>query len=71
MTPKLHWYCLTFASGNQQISHYIGRVQKKVTLRDIEQAEINSGAGLKACLLACSYLGKMTEQEFNNAESNA
>ena len=70
MAPKLHWYCLTFASGNRQISHYIGRVQQKVTLRDIEQAGINSGAGLEACLLACSYLGKMTEQEFNNVESN-
>ena len=70
MERKLHWYCLTFASGNQQISHYIGRVQQKVTLHDIDQAKINSGAGLKACLLACSYLGKMTKQEFDNAESN-
>lgn len=43
---------------------YAGQAEKKITINDIELAKKNINLEKSAVLLSCSYLGKMTKDEF-------
>lgn len=65
---KLHYYCFTFydviGSETAHASTYIGFQTPQVGLKDIAKAKISATVSAGATLLACSYLGHMTSEEF-------
>ncbi|OLS58838.1 hypothetical protein [Pseudomonas putida] len=65
---RLHYYCLTFFDNHgghtAYASTYYGFPEPHVTLRDIQTAKQGAEVSSTATLLACSYLGQMTAQEF-------
>lgn len=67
----MHHYYFVFQSFERDgsfsyNSSYIWLDEQKVTLSVIEEARKMANAGPKAMLLNCSYLGRMTEAEFNS-----
>lgn len=66
---KLHFYCFAFletlADQTTHTSRCYGFESPQITLADIamvkERAQVNQGA----TLIACSYLGHMTADEFS------
>lgn len=70
MSVKLHWYCFTFYDvRGPEVSHataYFGFERQTVTLPQIEEAKAGARVSQDATMLACSYLGYMTGDEFRN-----
>lgn len=66
---SLHYYCLSFfdVRNNQATyaSSYYGMRAERVTAKDILDVKMHAKVSPTATLLACSYLGYMTEAEFN------
>ena len=60
----IHWYCFTFQHGNRQTTNYAGYEKNYVTLKAINDAKKNADVEKEAVLLACSYLGEMTYEQF-------
>jgi len=69
--PKRYWYCLTYegdrigTNTNCKASHYVGRMGNYMDMNTINNSKRSAGVKDNSVLLACSYLGHMSEQEFN------
>ena len=67
---KQHIYCLTFIDSSTgpvaYASVYGGFDEHKITLSQIAHAKGGAGVTQAATLLSCSYLGHMTQEEFND-----
>lgn len=65
----LHYYCFSFfdVRNGQAVyaSSYYGLEAQRVTARDILSAKQHAKVSTTATLLACTYLGHMTQQQFN------
>jgi len=64
-----HWYCFSYVGKTDegrecQASTYTGYEEKKITLLNIEANKVNAKVNKGAVLIACSYLGHMTREEF-------
>lgn len=65
-----HWFCFTFKWTNIErnqdctTSVYLHYKKKRVTNLAIEEAKKSAGVTKDSALLACSYLGYMTIDEF-------
>ncbi|WKW33164.1 hypothetical protein KIH13_04530 [Pseudomonas viridiflava] len=70
---KQHTYCLTFVdSSTGQMAYasvYAGFDEHKITLSQIADAKGAAGVTQAATLLSCSYLGHMTQEEFDDSET--
>lgn len=70
---KLHWYLFSyngpshFGSSGERRNSYIstGYSKKGVTCRMMNNNKAAAGLDLSADIIAVSYLGHMTEAEFN------
>lgn len=66
---SLHYYCLSFFDVRDNratySSAYCGLSAERVAHRDILEAKQAAKVSPTATLLACTYLGYMTEAEFN------
>lgn len=71
MSNKLHWYLLVYVGdsfeGHRHStgSTYVGFEQQRVTLPQIN-LHMQSAKIAKGVLVNCSYLGYMTQYEFEN-----
>jgi hypothetical protein len=64
---KKHYYCFTFIDNPGSLvyaSVYAAHEVQAVTLASIAQAKQGARVSQAATLVACSYLGYMTAQEF-------
>lgn len=68
MMGKRYWYHFTFMSGLAGSTSYhsrsFGFETNKVTCQRMAWAKRECGAAAHAILVNCSYLGRMTAQEF-------
>lgn len=66
--PKSHYFSLTFMSYEAGTTIHnrvvVNNEHKRVTEAEIKKAAALSEAGDMALLMSCSYLGKMTQAEF-------
>lgn len=60
---KRHWYNFSFATPTGFCSSQTGYISKGVTMKRIRKSK-EGIAGESAALLAVSYLGYMTEEDF-------
>ena len=70
---KYHWWCLTFISptsaGFRISSYYIGTTKKRIRVRDVKEVQrFNNIVG--SSILSCTYLEKMTKDEFEKEGSD-
>lgn len=70
---ELYWYAFSFshlsATRRQIASCYVGYASKRVTLANIAKAKVTAKVPPDAVLMACSYLGRMTTEEFTGKET--
>lgn len=65
-----HWYCYSYVgkehhSGREvQACIYAGHPEMKVTMEYIRENKLNAGMTPGAVLVAVSYFGAMTKEEF-------
>lgn len=68
MTGKRYWYHFTFMSHVGGVTSYNSRSfgfdSNKVTCPRIAWAKENCGAHESSVMVNCSYLGRMTAEEF-------
>lgn len=61
---KLHWYSFAYSSGDETGSTYTGYDNKGVTLKMIQDNQVNAGMTKRSVLLSVCYLGYMTKAQF-------
>ncbi|WP_415912401.1 hypothetical protein [Neptuniibacter sp. QD37_11] len=61
---KQHWYSFVFQHSSKTSQAYGGLPNKKVTKPDIEKLKRSACINGSAMLMSCSYLGYMSEPEF-------
>lgn len=71
---KRYWYVLGFIhltndGGETRGSAFVGFSEKKITAARISQTKKDVGISSDAMLICCSYLGRMTAEEFNEKEA--
>lgn len=70
LTNKKYWYHFTFishvASATSYSSGSMGFVKNHVTKKSIEWAREQLGAHESAIMINCSFLGRMTFEEFSS-----
>lgn len=70
MNKKYHWFCFSYSgkeikSGQAcQASICVRRKNRNITLNDINELKEPSSVKIDAVLIAVSYLGYMTKEEF-------
>lgn len=64
---KYHWWCLVFinqtSTGLRITSSYKGTTKKLIQVRDIKEVQRFNNL-VDSNMLLCTYLGKMTKDEF-------
>lgn len=67
-TDQKHWYCFSFydqyPGSSAQASVYIGFDLPGISKPRILQAKAGAGVRADAVLIACSYLGQMSRDDF-------
>ena len=69
---KKHYYSFSFIENNAgaiYASVYIGYPEKFVSIQQISDAKKSAGVSQEAVMLACCYLGHMTNKEVGYAQS--
>jgi hypothetical protein len=74
MDKKYHWFCLTYFSGRNGIeigTAYVGNIKKGVPRKQIDESKEPARVSKDAALIACSYLGYMTRDQFEYGDEFA